>query len=99
MSDHKISRPQRLSKVRRSLGTVVFLAAIIVSVAVYPLELNESLGISGFLADGSKLNGPNDITMLIRALFGMVVGAVGCVIVWKVIGKLFPSSVLGTSEF
>ncbi|MNJ81449.1 hypothetical protein D3C77_802660 [compost metagenome] len=44
------------------------------------------------------MNGPNDLTLLIRALFGMIVGVSLMVALWRLLGTLFPFSVLGPDE-
>lgn len=89
--------PQMMSKVRKLLGLLVFWGVFYACVLSYPAELNKLLGISNILSEGEQLNGPNDMTMLIRMVFGLVAGVAADIMVLKVFGKLFPISVLATA--
>jgi hypothetical protein len=80
-----------LKSVKKSLGTATLLAVFGLCVFGYPTEITRMLGIQGLLREGERLNGPEDITMLIRAVLGIVVGAAACVGVWKILRSLFPT--------
>lgn len=86
--------PLFMSKARKWLGLLAFWGILLICVFGYPSELNGLLGMSHILSAGNKLNGPNDMTMLIRMVFGLVAGIAADVFVLKAFGKLFPVSVL-----
>lgn len=82
-----------ISKVRKWLGLIVFWGLLYTCVFGFPSELNGLLRVSEVSA-GAKLNGPNDMTMLIRLVVGLVLGVAAQVFLLTVFGKLFPVSVL-----
>ena len=86
--------PLFMSKARKWLGLLAFWGIFLICVFGYPSELNGLLGISHVLSAGDKLNGPYDMTMLIRRVLGLVVGIAANIFVLKAFGKLFPVSVL-----
>lgn len=77
---------------------IAFWAVQYVFMIGYPTELNKLLGISSILSGGDELNGPHDMTMLIRMVLALVVGVAADILVLKVLGKLFPISVLATAS-
>ncbi|CAD0264201.1 conserved membrane hypothetical protein [Pseudomonas veronii] len=93
-----MTKAQVYSKARQEVGNLAFWVVLVCSIAIYPTELNELLGISWLLPTGERLNGPNDLTLMIRALFGMIVGVSLMVALWRLLGTLFPFSVLGPGE-
>jgi hypothetical protein len=101
-SSHKekqaVTLPQLMSKARKLLGVIAFWAVWYVFMIGYPTELNKMLGISSILSGGDELNGPHDMTMLIRMVLALVVGIAAGVLVLKALGKLFPISVLATAS-
>lgn len=56
------------------------------------------LGVSSVLSAGDQLNGPNDMTMLIRMVLGLVLGVATVIMVLKTLGKIFPISVLAKAS-
>ncbi|MGO3543705.1 hypothetical protein ACTXN4_09605 [Pseudomonas helleri] len=90
--------PQLMSKARKMFGVLGFWGVWYVFMIGYPTELNKLLGISSLLSGGNELNGPHDMTMLIRMVLALAVGIAADVLVLKVLGKLFPISVLGTAS-
>lgn len=89
--------PQLMSKARKLLGVLAFWSVWYLCVFGYPTELNMLLGVSSVLSAGDQLNGPNDMTMLIRMVLGLVLGVATDILVLKVLGKLIPISVLATA--
>jgi hypothetical protein len=87
-----------MSKARKLLGVLGFWGVWYVFMIGYPSELNTLLGISSILSGGDELNGPHDMTMLIRMVLALVVGVAADVLVLKALGKLFPISVLATAS-
>lgn len=85
--------PQFMSKARKLLGMLAFWSVWYICVFGYPTEINLWLGVSSALSAGEQLNGPNDMTMLIRMIFGLVLGVVASILVLKAFGKLFQSKV------
>lgn len=55
-----MTKVQIYSEARKEAGNVAFFGVLVCSIAVYPTELNELLGISSLLPAGERLNGPND---------------------------------------
>ncbi|AVX93293.1 hypothetical protein [Pseudomonas psychrophila] len=84
--------PLFMSKARKWLGLLAFWCVLFVCVFGYPAELNLLLGISDVLSAGDQLNGPNDMTMLIRMVLGLLLGVAADIFVLKAVGKLFPMS-------
>ncbi|PMV91989.1 hypothetical protein C1X34_30815 [Pseudomonas sp. GW456-12-10-14-TSB6] len=87
-----------MSKARKFLGVLAFWSVWYLCVFGYPTELNMLLGVTSVLSAGDQLNGPNDMTMLIRMVLGLVLGVAAVILVLKGLGKLFPSSVLATES-
>lgn len=93
-----MTHPRFMSKARKFLGMLAFWSVWYICVFGYPTEINMSLGVSSALSAGDQLNGPNDMTMLIRMVLGLVLGVAASILVLKAFGKLFPSSVLATAS-
>ncbi|MEW5511801.1 hypothetical protein ABGT16_04205 [Pseudomonas asiatica] len=70
------------------LGALALVLVFGFCVASDPVEVNKLLGIQSLSAAGERLNGPNDITLLIRAVVGLGLGMVACVGVWSVQRRL-----------
>ncbi|WP_019334943.1 hypothetical protein [Pseudomonas syringae] len=70
-----------------SLGFLTMVAVVAIFVFAFPEQLNRFLGIGSLLSANDKLNGPNDFTMLIRAVLGMFVGFFTSVVVVKAYDK------------
>lgn len=68
----------------KHLGAVALVLVFGFCVASDPAEMNRLLGIQSLSAAGERLNGPNDITLLIRAVLGLGLGMAACVGVWSV---------------
>lgn len=90
--------PQLMSKARKLLGVLAFWSVWYLCVFGYPTELNMLLGVSSVLSAGDQLNGPNDMTMLIRMVLGLVLGVAAVIMVLKTLGKIFPISVLAKAS-
>ncbi len=89
--------PQFMSKARKWLGVLAFWGVWYICVFGCPAELNLLLGVSSVRSAGDQLNGPNDMTMLIRMVLGLMLGIAAGSLVLKTFGKLFPSSTLGSN--
>lgn len=89
-----------ISKVRKWLGLIVFWGLLYTCVFGFPSELNGLLRVSEVSA-GAKLNGPNDMTMLIRLVVGLVLGVAAQVFfadgIWQALSCL-SSKIMQLSE-
>ncbi|MFG0337678.1 hypothetical protein ACF8FF_07070 [Pseudomonas sp. zjy_13] len=90
-----LTKREIYAEARKTAGLFVFYSIVALCVLVYPAHLNTLLGVSDLVPNGENLNGPNDLTFLIRTLLGVISGGLFTAITWKVLGILFPTSVLG----
>lgn len=73
---------------KRSIGTLIILASIFACVLGFPQQINDALHLTPLLPSGEKLNGPNDITLLIRLVLGLGGGIAVAIGLWSLMSAI-----------
>lgn len=91
----RMIRTEIYSEARKAAGTFAAWAVIVSCIAIYPEELNNLFGVTNLLPPDERLNGPNDWSLVIRTAIGVIVGVAAMVSTWRLLGFVFPTSVVG----